>query len=140
MQRPHFKFKSSWLDAINLISDPAVRAELALAIIDYGINGRKPVCLSEMAQVVMALIMPEIDAANRPRKPRKGADAPTADSSDSPADSNSVDSATLTDTPSTSEPTEAASDSEEHPYMPLLAMSPGGYYTAGATLTPRIIP
>lgn len=75
MQRENFKFQRSWLDAINLISDPAVKAELAMAIIDYGINATPPAGLSEMAQVVMALIMPQIDAAAR-RSRSKAAPAP----------------------------------------------------------------
>lgn len=75
MQRPHFKFQSSWLEALELITDPTVKAQLALAIVEYGITGRAPTGLDETGQVVMALIMPQIDAANRPRKPRTEAPA-----------------------------------------------------------------
>lgn len=61
MQRD-FKFKKSWHDAISLISDPAVKAEVTLAIIRYGVSGEVTSGLSGMAQMVMAIVMPEIDA------------------------------------------------------------------------------
>lgn len=67
-----FTFRAEWLEAIRLISDPEVRAMASMAIIEYGIHGTAPADdAPEQVRVIMALVMPQIDAANRRRKPAK---------------------------------------------------------------------
>lgn len=65
MKRTKFTFKQNYYEAVSLISDPAVQAELILAITDYGINGVVYQGDSEIIKVAMALIMPQIDRENR---------------------------------------------------------------------------
>lgn len=65
MQRDSFVFYRSFFDALKLVSDPESRAELALAIIEYGLNGEICEQFGETTQIVMALIKPQIDSNNK---------------------------------------------------------------------------
>lgn len=65
MNRDSFVFYRSYYEALGLISNPKVRAELALAIIEYGINGELSEGPGEIVGVAMALIRPQIDANNK---------------------------------------------------------------------------
>ena len=64
MERESFVFYSSFLKAIRAIKKRDIQAELALAIIEYGITGETTEC-GEVVSVAMELIKPQIEANNQ---------------------------------------------------------------------------
>ena len=64
MERESFVFYSSFLKAIRAIKKRDIQAELALAIIEYGITGETGEC-GEMVSMAMELIKPQIEANNQ---------------------------------------------------------------------------
>lgn len=64
MERESFVFYSSFLKAIRAIKKRDIQAELALAIIEYGITGETTEC-GEVVSVAMELIKPQIEANNK---------------------------------------------------------------------------
>ena len=64
MERERFVFYSSFLKAIRAIKKRDIQAELALAIIEYGITGETGEC-GEMVSMAMELIKPQIEANNQ---------------------------------------------------------------------------
>lgn len=64
MERESFVFYSSFLKAIRAIKKRDIQAELALAIIEYGITGETAEC-GEMVSMAMELIKPQIEANNQ---------------------------------------------------------------------------
>ena len=64
MERDSFVFYSSFLKAIRAIKKRDIQAELALAIIEYGITGETGEC-GEMVSMAMELIKPQIEANNQ---------------------------------------------------------------------------
>ena len=64
MERESFVFYSSFLKAIRAIKKRDIQAELALAIIEYGITGETTEC-GEMVSMAMELIKPQIEANNQ---------------------------------------------------------------------------
>ena len=64
MERDSFVFYSSFLKAIRTIKKRDIQAELALAIIEYGITGETTEC-GEVVSVAMELIKPQIEANNK---------------------------------------------------------------------------
>ena len=64
MERESFVFYSSFLKAIRAIKKRDIQAELALAIIEYGITGETIEC-GEVVSVAMELIKPQIEANNK---------------------------------------------------------------------------
>ena len=64
MGRESFVFYSSFLKAIRAIKKRDIQAELALAIIEYGITGETGEC-GEMVSMAMELIKPQIEANNQ---------------------------------------------------------------------------
>lgn len=64
MERESFVFYSSFLKAIRAIKKRDIQAELALAIIEYGITGKTGEC-GEMVSMAMELIKPQIEANNQ---------------------------------------------------------------------------
>lgn len=83
MERRNFKFRACYHEALNLVADPAERAELAMAIVTYGTTGEVLPTERETVRVAMALIMPMIDAdcrrSARTRKPKAPQPAPESD-------------------------------------------------------------
>lgn len=63
MERQSFVFYSSFLRAIKAIKKRDIQAELALAIIEYGITGEITEC-GEMVDMAMELIKPQLDVNN----------------------------------------------------------------------------
>ena len=64
MERESFVFYSSFLKAIRAIKKRDIQAELALAIIEYGITGETTEC-GEVVSMAMELIKPQIEANNK---------------------------------------------------------------------------
>lgn len=64
MERDSFVFYSSFLKAIRAIKKRDIQAELALAIIEYGITGETAEC-GEMVSMAMELIKPQLEANNQ---------------------------------------------------------------------------
>lgn len=64
MERDSFVFYSSFLKAIRTIKKRDIQAELALAIIEYGITGETAEC-GEMVSMAMELIKPQLEANNQ---------------------------------------------------------------------------
>ena len=64
MERDSFVFYSSFLKAIRAIKKRDIQAELALAIIEYGITGETTEC-GEMVSMAMELIKPQLEANNQ---------------------------------------------------------------------------
>ena len=64
-----FSFRRKWLDAINLIEDAAIRAEITLAVIEYALNGTPVSSESDVVQAMAALIISQM--------PKRRADTPT---------------------------------------------------------------
>lgn len=65
-----FKFHDEWFHAARALNDATLEAELIQAIIIYGIHGSYAPSSSAAVNALMTLIIPQIDAANKPRKPR----------------------------------------------------------------------
>ena len=64
MERDSFVFYSSFLKAIRAIKKRDIQAELALAIIEYGITGETAEC-GETVSMAMELIKPQLEANNQ---------------------------------------------------------------------------
>ena len=64
MERDSFVFYSSFLKAIRTIKKRDIQAELALAIIEYGVTGETAEC-GEMVSMAMELIKPQLEANNQ---------------------------------------------------------------------------
>ena len=58
-----FRFKESWLKAVEAIADPAIQSELMLAIARYGINGTFTPSESATVNAVMAIVMAETESS-----------------------------------------------------------------------------
>lgn len=59
---PSFTFKSSWLEAVRELADPAEQAMLLIAIATYGIERRFTPTSSPAVNAVMRIVMADIDA------------------------------------------------------------------------------
>ena len=57
-----FRFKETWLRAVESISDPAIQAELMLAIARYGIHRTYTPSANDTVNSVMQIVIMEIDA------------------------------------------------------------------------------
>lgn len=76
-----FSFRRSWLDAINMINDAALRAEITAAVVNYGLTGELTPSDSDIVNAIVTLIISQIprkrDAAKPPvTKPVADAEEP----------------------------------------------------------------
>ena len=58
-----FRFKESWLKAVEAIADPTIQSELMLAIARYGINGTFTPSENDVVNAVMAIVMAETESS-----------------------------------------------------------------------------
>ena len=58
-----FRFKESWLKAVEAIADPALQSELMLAIARYGINGTFTPSENATVNAVMAIVIAETESS-----------------------------------------------------------------------------
>lgn len=77
-----FTFRAEWLEAANELNDPALRAELLLAITTYGISGEYVLSGSPIVNALMIVIKAQIDATPARRKVINEAESAGAASKD----------------------------------------------------------
>ena len=74
-----FSFRRSWLDAINLIEDETLRAEITLIVVNYGLTGELTESSSDVVNAMVALIVSQI--TRRQPHPTSDTDSKTIEDS-----------------------------------------------------------
>lgn len=52
-----FSFRRKWMEAINKIEDVALRAEITMAVVTYGLTGEMPCSESDVVNAMVTLII-----------------------------------------------------------------------------------
>lgn len=95
-----FSFHRKWLDAINMIEDAAIRAEIISTVVNYGLTGELVRSESDVVNAMAALIISQISRGKNSSSAIPGKEASTVNDEPVTAKSqNSAPASTLSPAP-----------------------------------------
>ncbi len=68
MNPKSFSFRRTWLEAVNKITDAALRAEIIATVVNYGLTGELAESSSDVVNAMAALIISQIPRKRAPRQ------------------------------------------------------------------------
>ena len=68
MNPKSFSFRRTWLEAVNKITDAALRAEIISTVVNYGLTGELAESSSDVVNAMAALIISQIPRKRAPRQ------------------------------------------------------------------------